>query len=329
MELAVGPMSPEIVEATFRYSQSNKEPLMLIASKNQVDYNGGYVNNWTTKSYMQFVDKMKAKYPKACIKVCRDHCGPGFNGNYKLDDTYATIDEDIRRGFDLMHIDFCHYQGPKKEQLEETKRAILHCLALDPSIEIEIGTDENTGANYGERKLAEIERDIDFFKQFCRPTFYVVQTGSLVKEINQVGTFNESFIKKVAALFKKKALKLKEHNADYLAKKDIQLRKGIVDAQNIAPQLGVIQTQIVITKCLIYGIPITAFLREVYEGEKWKKWMHNNTPENKKLCAIIAGHYHFAGPAYRMVMQELNHREDIKETIIGAVSNVIDHYVQK
>lgn len=329
MELAVGPMSPEIVEAVFRYSQLNKEPLMLIASKNQVDYDGGYVNNWTTKGYMQFVKKMRGQYPRAYIKVCRDHCGPGFNGNYNLDDTYATINEDIKRSFDLMHIDFCHYRGPKKEQLEETKKAILYCLNLNPLIEIEIGTDENTGANYSERKLAEIERDIDFFKNLCSPTFYVVQTGSLVKEINQVGTFNAPFIKKVATLFKKKELKLKEHNADYLAKKDIQLRKGIVDAQNIAPQLGVIQTQIVITKCLMYGIPMGTFLQEVYEGGKWKKWMHNNTGENKKLCAIIAGHYHFSGPSYRSIMQELTKRENIKETIINSISDVIGHYVER
>lgn len=329
IEIALGPMSPEIVEATFRYSHFYRVPLMLIASKNQIDYNGGYVNNWTTEAYMKFVDEMKSQNPNAQVKICRDHCGPGFNGNYDLSDTYATIEEDIKQGFDLIHIDFCHYQGSSGEQLEATKKAILHCLNLKPSIQIEIGTDENVGTNYSLPNLAEWEREIDFFKNFCNPEFYVVQTGSLIKEINQAGTFNKAFVENVAEMLQKKDLKLKEHNADYLSKDDIALRRGIVDAQNIAPQLGVIQTQIILTKCLTYGIPIDAFLEEVYEGGKWKKWMYKNTPENKMLCALIAGHYHFSSPSYQYIVGELAKRENIKETIIDHMQAFIDHYVRE
>jgi hypothetical protein len=226
-----------------------------------------------------------------------------------------------------MHIDFCHYQGPKDEKLEATKKAIVHCVSLNPNIEIEIGTDENTGANYSLPNLAEWEREIDFFKEFCKPEFYVVQTGSLVKEINQVGVYNAPFVAKVAEMLKKKGLKLKEHNADYLSKDEIAARRGIVNAQNIAPQLGVVQTQIVLTKCLMYGVPIDAFVERVYAGGKWKKWLNKNTAENKMLCAIIAGHYHFTSPEYEKIIEELAKREDIQETIMDRVAEVIHHYV--
>jgi len=324
--LAFGPMSSECIEAVFQYSHFCRTGLMLIASKNQIDYNGGYVNKWKTSEYMEFIAQMRSKYPNALVKICRDHCGPGFNGNYDLTDTYKTIDDDIKYGFDLIHIDFCHFKGSKEEQLIETKKAIEYCLKLKPEIEIEIGTDENRGTNYSLPNIKEWEREIDYFKSFCSPLFYVVQTGSLVMEINQVGSFTQSFVSSVSKMLHEKGLKLKEHNGDYLSREEINMRKGIVDALNNAPQLGVIQTQTVITQCLIYGIRFDSFIQEVYEGGKWKKWLNKNTPDNKMLCSLIAGHYHFSSPTYKKIIEELSTRIDIKEIIIKNIVNVINHY---
>ena len=45
MKFAFGPMSSEIIQAIYQYSHDNSVELMLIASKNQIDYDGGYVNN--------------------------------------------------------------------------------------------------------------------------------------------------------------------------------------------------------------------------------------------------------------------------------------------
>ncbi len=74
LQLGIGPMSSEITEAVFRYSHFHRRPLMLIPSKNQVDASGGYVNNWTTKQFMEYVNKMRETYPNSQVKVCRDHC---------------------------------------------------------------------------------------------------------------------------------------------------------------------------------------------------------------------------------------------------------------
>lgn len=326
--LALGPMSPEIVESIFKYSHYNRKELMIIASKNQIDHNGGYVNNWTTEEFMDFIRKMKETYPNSNIKICRDHCGPGFNGIHDLEDSYKSIEADIKNGFDLIHIDFCNFKGNKEQQFEESKKAIEHCYRLNPRIMIEIGTDENIGTNFGFMNLQEVEREINFFTGFCKPEFYVVQTGSLIKEINQVGNFNKDFVQKISQILKSKGIKLKEHNADYLSKEEIKMREGIVDAMNIAPQLGVIQTMLTLKKCLMYGIDFTDFLNEVYEKGKWKKWMHNNTEENKFLCCVIAGHYHFASENYKKITEKLNEKEDIKETIINGIMEVIDHYVR-
>jgi hypothetical protein len=326
--LAIGPLSSEIIEAIFRYSHYFRKELMIIASKNQIDYNGGYVNNWTTEEFMNFIREMRAKYPNAEVKICRDHCGPGFNGIYYLEDSYKTIETDIKNGFDLIHIDFCNFKGSKEKQFEESKRAIEYCYKLNPRIIIEVGTDENFGTNFGVMNLGEIEREIDFFTSFCKPEFYVVQTGSLVKEINQVGNFNKTFVEEISKLLKFKGIKLKEHNADYLSKSEISNRKGIVDAMNIAPQLGAIQTALILRKCLVYGIDFREFLDFVYGNGKWKKWLHTNTPENRFLCSIIAGHYHFSSKEYKELIEKIKEREDIQETIINEVMEVIDHYVR-
>lgn len=328
-DLAIGPMSFESVEAVFRYSHYHRKELMLIASKNQIDWNGGYVNNWTTKKYMEYVRDMRKAYPQAKVLICRDHCGPGFNGNHNLTDVYKTIEDDLRNGFDLIHIDFCHFKGTYRRQLEESKKTIKHMLSIKSDVLLEIGTDENVGANYSLTNLAEIEKEIDFFKDFCQPSFYVIQTGSLVKEINQSGSFNKDFAKKASGLLKEKGLKLKEHNSDYLSKEELLSRSGIVDAMNIAPQLGVIQTQLVLTKCLVYGINFTDFLEEVYRGGKWKKWLYKNGAGNKLLCSTIAGHYHFTSDAYKKIISRLEEKEDIHENIINTLMDLIDHYENK
>jgi len=325
-KLGIGPMSSEVIEAIFRSSHYLRKELMIIASKNQIDYNGGYVNNWTTNQFMEFIKEIKVKYPHANVKICRDHCGPGFNEIYDLEDTYSTLKTDIENGFDLIHIDFCNFRGSKEEMFNESKKAIEYCMKLNPKILLEIGTDENIGTNFGIINLEEIKNEINFFTAFCKPEFYVVQTGTLVKEINQIGNFNRDFVKQISEILKMKGIKLKEHNADYISNEDLKLREGIVDAMNIAPQLGVIQTLVTLKKCLIYGVDFSSFLNEVYEKGKWKKWMHNNNPDNKLLCCIIAGHYHFASENYKNLIKQIEPREDIKENIINEIIEVINHY---
>jgi len=323
--LGIGPMSPEIIEAVFRYSHYHRKELMLIASKNQIDHGGGYVNNWTTKEYMQFVDGMRSKYPNSNVKICRDHCGPGFNGNYDLQDTYRTIESDLKCGFDLIHIDFCHFRGGRDERLEEMKKAIQYCRSRNPKIMLEIGTDENLGTNFSVGNMEEMENEIEYFKEF-KPVFFVVQTGSLVKEINQVGNFNEKFIKNIAEKLRGHGLRLKEHNADYLSKKEILRRKGIVEAMNIAPQLGALQTSILLEKCLLYGVDYSAFFNEVIAKAKWTKWLHTNTADNKMLCFLIAGHYHFSSENCKAIVAQIEEHEDLKENIITEIMGVIEHY---
>ena len=58
--LGVGPMSINCVEAAAEISIDLNAPIMLIASRRQIDskdFGGGYVNNWTTEEFSKYVKK--------------------------------------------------------------------------------------------------------------------------------------------------------------------------------------------------------------------------------------------------------------------------------
>jgi hypothetical protein len=317
-------MSEEIVEAAFRFSQQHSMPLMLIASRNQIDWDGGYVNGWTTAKYGAYIVSMKKKYPKARVAVCRDHCGPGFKSD-DIADVYKTIDADLTAGFDLIHIDFCHFDGTREDMLTEAKKAVAYVRAESRTTLLEVGTDENTGALLSDTR--RIEEEMRFFVADGPVHFFVVQTGTLIKEIEQAGQFNAAFMRKVHPIAVRHGVNIKEHNADYISASEIRKRRGLVDAVNVAPQYGVMQTQLTLTRALAYGLDIKPFLNEAYKSGKWKKWLHKTAPTNMFLCSLIAGHYVFAGDAYKRLRHEIERREDFRGMLMEEMSRNFDTYL--
>tara|TARA_B110000008_G_scaffold236841_1_gene242316 strand:+ start:158 stop:472 length:315 start_codon:yes stop_codon:yes gene_type:complete len=77
--LGVGPMSKNCVDASIELADEYKSPLMLIASRRQIDseqFGGGYVENWTTKNFAEYVSN---KDKNQNIILARDHGGPWQN----------------------------------------------------------------------------------------------------------------------------------------------------------------------------------------------------------------------------------------------------------
>lgn len=328
-KIGIGPMSSEVIEAVYKYSSINNKELMLIASKNQIDHNGGYVNNWNTKEYSNYLKSMQMKYTNAKIKICRDHCGPGFNGKQNINDVYKTIDSDIENNFDLIHVDFSKAKKNYKQILKLSKEAILYIKKIKPKVEIEIGTDENFAQKLSSINIKEFLNEMDYFLEFMDPEYFVVPTGSLVMEDNQFGFFNHKFIKSVYQRIKKRPILLKEHNADYLNSESINLRKEFISALNIAPQFGVFQTKFVIDECVKFGIDTTNFLNKCYESQKWEKWLLNSDSKDVYKCSIIAGHYNFQDKSYKVILDNLNKiHGDFNKKIVDAHYEIIDHYVE-
>jgi len=323
--LACGPMSNEVIEAVFRYSHKFGVQLMLICSRNQVDADHGYV--FTTPQYTEYIDHLRRSYPQANVVICRDHCGPGFGlkPEHDLDQTRRTIRCDLENGFDLIHLDLCHMQVEHDQKIRLTTELMQFALGINPNVMFEIGTDENVGVT--ETDTGKIVAGVRACQQVATPVFYVVQTGSLVREAHNTGTFDANAVGEMYRAISGCGVKLKEHNADYLSREQLELRRGIVDAVNIAPQLGVVQTNYILSQALLYGIDTQPFVDEVTEGGRWKKWVNASHALQQMLVVLVAGHYHFNGPAYKELADQLSKEISVREGIIHEVTKVIEHYL--
>ena len=288
-KLGVGPMSPEVVDICLEYSKIHNFPIMIIASRNQVDAASGY--SFTTEKLVDFI-KSNINYDQERILICRDHCGPyygdvdnGLSVEDALKNCINTIDSDIKNGFNLIHVDISRVANEEKYTI--AKELINYILKLNPFMMLEFGSEDNLSV---EENKNQIYNDIEFSSQYPAIKFVVGRTGSLTKH-KQVGHFSVEDNSKLAEVIHKHEFLFKEHNADYLTAEDIKLRKQAgVDSLNIAPQLGVIHPTVLTTLGKEFDNEYNAFKEYVLGKEVWKKWITSDvTDDETKL--LVSGHY--------------------------------------
>ena len=294
---------------------------MIIASRNQVDAESGYV--MTTPQIREQLTSLPTDY----IWMCRDHCGPYFldaEKNLNLHDaveaTKKTIAYDIEQGFNLIHID--------TSRVEDTygiaEELFKFCLDLNPNIQFEFGTEENVGVAAGAIKY---KADVAFAKNIPNMQFVVAQTGSLCHEDHQAGGFETATVKELVEVANTNGVKMKEHNADYLSADEIGLRSAVgVHALNIAPQLGVVQTKLL--RRLVEQHPDAQgqwadFATEVVDSGRWRKWTDSNDREHQ---INVAGHYCFSLSKYQALINVLNQRTDWRSAITSEIEYILDLY---
>ena len=318
--LGFGPMSYEVIEILCNYSHNNKKPLMIIASRNQVDAESGYV--MTTPQIREQLSTLPTDY----IWMCRDHCGPYFLDAEKslslrdaVEATKKTIAYDIEQGFNLIHID--------TSRVDDTygiaEELFKFCIDLNPNIRFEFGTEENVGVAAGAIKY---KNDVAFAKNIPNLEFVVAQTGSLCHEDHQAGTFEIDTVRDLVRVANENGVKLKEHNADYLSADQIRLRRAAgVHAMNIAPQLGVVQTKLLKEMALARGgeEQWEAFSRVVLASNRWTKWTDSEEDEQK---VIVAGHYCFNSPEYQAILEQLSQHGDWTNEINQAMYQIFNLY---
>ena len=78
--IGVGPMSHNLLRAALELAQEKDFPLILIASRNQVDsdrFGGGYVCGFDQKRFVETTEKIADEigFNGLCY-FCRDHGGP-------------------------------------------------------------------------------------------------------------------------------------------------------------------------------------------------------------------------------------------------------------
>ena len=337
--LAVGPMSKNCVDATIELSNRYNTPIMLIASRRQIDskdFGGGYVNNWTTESFSRYV---KSKDKKKLIVLCRDHGGPwqhNFEKEKKMTAKEAmnsakkSFSRDIDAGFKIIHIDTSlslkDTEKSKKKCLDRLFEMYEFCFNYakkkNKKIYFEIGTEEQSGTTNTQEELEEtLNKTINFCKKrkFNKPTFVVIQSGTRVMETRNVGTFDTPFrveneipaeiqVPKMIDICNKYNVLMKEHNTDYLSNEALSWHPRLgIHAANVAPEFGVTETKSLIFLMKKYNLKkdLDKFLEISFNSKKWEKWMIKDTRANDYEKSIISGHYIFSKPEFIQLKKEL------------------------
>lgn len=326
--LGVGPMSNNCINATSDISLEHSIPLMLIASRRQIDcskFGGGYVNNWSTDQYSKYIKSKKNNF----LYMARDHGGPWQNDSEfrdKLPFTEAmkrakkSFESDIDADFKIIHIDPSvdpHKKLSSNEILNRVYELYEHCWLYaqrrGKKIFFEIGTEEQSGST---NTFEEVEYTISELTKFCinqklpKPKFIVLQTGTKVLETRNVGSFDsplrikneiasEILIPYMINICDKYNIILKQHNTDYLSDDSLSwMPKLGIGAANVAPEFGVAETTALLKIAKKYSLLSyrEQFIEKSYNSHKWKKWMIPNSSASDFDKAIIAGHYVFSDP---------------------------------
>jgi len=272
--LGVGPMSKNCVDASIDLAEKYKTPLMLIASRRQIDseqFGGGYVENWSTS---EFADYVRSKDKNKNIILARDHGGPWQNEleksqNMNLKDAMQSAKDsfqaDIDAGFNMLHIDpslDIHSQPSSDQILERVYELYDFCWSYaqqkGQDIIFEIGTEEQSGGN---NTIQELEYTLTNIRKFCInnkmpfPSFIVIQAGTRVMETKNIGSFDspirvanelppEIQIPQMIDICNKHGIFMKEHNTDYLSTDSLQWQPRLgIHAANVAPEFGVAETK--------------------------------------------------------------------------------------
>ena len=360
--LGVGPMSKNCIDATIELANEYCTPLMLIASRRQIDseqFGGGYVENWTTE---QFADYVRYKDTQKNIILARDHGGPWQNeleisNKLNLNDAMQSAKEsyraDIDAGFQMLHIDpsVDIHANPNIDQvLERVYELYEFCWTYSQQkkqdVIFEIGTEEQNGSNNTQE---ELEYTLECMRKFCKsnklpyPSFIVIQAGTRVMEMRNVGSFDspirvanelppEIQIPRMISICNHYKIFMKDHNADYLSTDSLkwQPRLGI-HAANIAPEFGVAESKafIDLMEKSNQNILMEEFLRISYDSKKWEKWMINATSASDKDRAIISGHYIFStAECLELKNQARFHIKDLDTQLKNKVKESVFRYMK-
>ena len=306
----LGPMSKNVVDSVIRYNNKNGLTFGFIPSRRQVEYNGGYVNNWKNETFSQYV---KGKSPDTIIE--RDHGGPGQG--YKKDDGKRSFKSDSKY-FDLIHIDPWKEYPKLIDGIRHTVDIIKYCLNINPEIEFEVGTEEAIRRF----EMAEIETLLSSLKndlsksEFQKIKYMVVQSGVGLDlgKMKNTGTYDKNRLKKMVDIAHHYNKLTKEHNGDYLTFHDINSRFNVgLDAINIAPELGQIETCSLIELFKDQDDIIEDMYQLCFNSNRWCKWVPKNyDPDKNKLELIkICGHYIFSEKKFALILKKLSNRSKI------------------
>jgi len=318
-KICFGPMSKNIVDSIIKLSNDEKISFTLIPSRRQIEYNGGYVNNWTTKEFSEYVYNNSQ-----LIAIQRDHSGPGQG--LLDDDGYKSLYYDCLY-FDSIHIDPWKKYQNIDEGIQYTIELINYCYKINNNIYFEIGTEEAIRKFEFEDLeyfLIKIKEKLDAHI-FNRIIFCVLQSGTALGNGINKGLYDSNKLCKMIDLIKSFNLLTKEHNGDFMesAIKIDRFDKGL-DSLNIAPELGTLETKIIMNNI------DKKYFEDIFniclKSNKWVKWVDKDfIPENNKQLIIdVSCHYIFSNEEFKKLKYSIEKIDTlIEENIISFINNIL------
>ena len=309
--LGIGPMSEVVIRATLELARDQEFPVMLIASRNQIDSDelgGGYVMGWNQKSFSEAVGKIAGEAGfDGLLYLCRDHGGPWQRDNEKygmlpaeeaMGMAKASYLADLEAGFNLLHIDPTkdpHCDGTVPMETVTARTVELMEYAQEQAqrlnlsgISYEVGTEETMGglisAEAFEQFIADLLQRLDK-RRLPHPAFIVGQTGTLVKMDRNVGHFDRENSQKLCQIARQYGLGFKEHNADYLPLDILELHPELgITGANVAPEFGLVETRALLKlaqrekqaigeDCIEPSNFASLIQKAALESGRWKKWL--------------------------------------------------------
>ena len=286
----IGPMSKNIVDTIVEFCSNTGNTIGLIPSRRQVEWDGGYVNNWTTEEFSKYV---------TTLPLQRDHGGPGQGNND--DDGFESLSYDARH-FQLIHIDPWKKYPKYTDGLEKTIEMIKFAYNINPQLIFEVGTEEAIRPfEANELNQLVVDLQVALPKEiYERIKYLVIQSGTSLKGTDQTGDYNSDRLKQMIEVAKRHDLISKEHNGDYIPVEVIKEKFDLgLDCINIAPEFGLIETQTYLEE-IKNGKLLDRFWQICYDSKKWVKWVNPGFDPyyNKEQLVKISGHYVLSYPEF-------------------------------
>ena len=210
----------------------------------------------------------------------------------------------------------------------------------------EIGTEEPSCFTGSVNELDSLVNEIMeklIFNKLPKPLFCVLQTGTRVKELSNIGDLNNlklinkniNKIKKISEICKKNNMLLKQHNTDYLRKEILKKLPSLnINAANIAPEFGYVESLAIYNFLRKFNQKkiLEKFLELSYRSNKWKKWLKTKSKLTDLEKSLLAGHYIFGTNSFKYLKKEIKKTMpssiDFDDYLILEVKRRINYYMK-
>lgn len=303
MRIFIGPMSKNVVDAVIEFADRERLPMTLIPSRRQVDWDGGYVEHWTTAGLSNYVRSRTAR-----VTIERDHGGPGQGA--RDDDGLDSLRYDAQL-LDIVHVDPWKKYPGFEDGLRWTVEAINMCYDLNPELSYEVGTEEGIRPF----EVDELEQLVFRLRETLKPQvfakikFLVIQCGTRLLEKQNTGTFDADKLRAMLQLCNRFGLTAKEHNGDWISANTVKAKREVgLQCINIAPEFGEIETRVVLDCIGNEASKFEQFFNICHCSRKWEKWVKPDfiPLDNKLQTILIAGHYVFSEPSFKAMKESLD-----------------------